>query len=103
MKRAETLKFEIQEFIKTCGNSSSLPRASRNMSLQTMEDTTSHITDDERDEIATYLCKTYPELIDLRKSDLPSLIHDTISFLCEKTCSIHQQGNILGLCIANVF
>ena len=87
---------EIQEFIVSqCGITSSLPRVSRTMTLKTKEDPSKLLTDREREDISSYLVKTYPDLRDLRRSDVASDLHDTISFLVKRLAD-DQKGKLLG-------
>ncbi|XP_071149127.1 uncharacterized protein [Mytilus edulis] len=72
------MKDEIKQFFQKYKPYKKLPKIGDSI-LNEYFDTTKGITEDERDELTSYLC-TFEE-INLSVLDIPSMVHDTISFI----------------------
>lgn len=76
--KAKEMKDEIKQFLQTYKPHKKLPKIGDSI-LNEYFDTTKGITEDERDELTSYLC-TFEE-INFSVLDIPSMVHDTISFI----------------------
>ena len=78
------MQMEIKDFLQSYQPRKSLPKIGDSI-FTDYDDTTKGLSDEERDELTSFLC-TFKE-INLSVQDLPSMVHDTISFI------IHHPEN----------
>jgi hypothetical protein len=81
VEKAAVINFEIQKFVKEHKVVNPLPRVKNNLVIPPLEIATSEYTEEEEDDLATYLVHTFKELQSLEKSDPATFLRDTINFV----------------------
>ncbi|CAC5367826.1 unnamed protein product [Mytilus coruscus] len=87
VKKAKEMKGQIEEYLQNYQPLKSLPKVGDSL-LNDYVDNTKGISEEERDELTSYLSLKYKDIFNLSiSSDIPSMMHNTISFI------IHHSGN----------
>ncbi|CAG2185375.1 unnamed protein product [Mytilus edulis] len=87
VKKAKEMKGQIEEYLQNYQPLKSLPKVGDSL-LNDYVDKTKGISEEERDELTSYLSLKYKDIFNLSvSSDIPSMMHNTISFI------IHHSGH----------
>nr|XP_011421849.2 uncharacterized protein LOC105324467 [Crassostrea gigas] len=86
VQKAKSIKLDIDHFILNHEIKNPLPRGGNILILPPVEAPSgSDFTEEEEDELASYLAQAFPELRSLERHDPASLIRDTIKFVINTT------------------
>lgn len=86
VQKAKSIKLDIDHFILNHQIKNPLPRGRNILILPPVEaPSESDFTEEEEDELASYLAQAFPELRSLERHDPASLIRDTIKFVINTT------------------
>ena len=93
VKEAKEMKGQIEEYLQNYQPLKSLPNVVDSL-LNDYVDKTKGISEEERDELTSYLSLKYKDIFNLSvSSDIPSMMHNTISFIIRH--SGHKGTTIL--------
>lgn len=93
VQKAKSIKLDIDHFILNHQIKNPLPRGGNILILPPVEaPSESDFTEEEEDELASYLSQAFSELRSLERHDPASLIRDTIKFVINTTTKA-KTGN----------
>ena len=86
------MKGQIEEYLQNYQPLKSLPKVGDSL-LNDYVDKTKGISEEERDELTSYLSLKYKDIFNLSvSSDIPSMMHNTIFFLIKGTTILREKS-----------